>query len=100
MDQLNQIKQFKTDIKELKLIQEEELENLRAVLTDQGYSLLANISKLAQIALNFVDMCPQASGLSLQISNIIDELGFLAQWLLGKQKASMVFKQGQGNEQP
>ena len=43
-----------------------------------GYNLLANISLLAQIALNLVETYPDASDMSLSISNIIDELGIFA----------------------
>ena len=35
-----------------------------------------------------VESYPDASGLSLQVSNIIDELGAYAQWMLGKERSS------------
>ena len=37
---------------------------------------------------------PDASDLSLQISNIIDELGIFAQWLIGKEESAELFKKG------
>lgn len=42
-----------------------------------------------------VESYPDASGLSLQVSNIIDELGAYAQWMLGKERSSQIFKKGQ-----
>ena len=39
-----------------------------------------------------VEVYPDASDLSLQISNIIDELGVFAQWLLGREKSNELFE--------
>ena len=72
-----------------------EREQARAEQVDIGYNLLKNISQLAQIALTMVETYPNASGLSLQISNIIDELGAYAQMMLGKERSSQLFKKGQ-----
>ena len=52
--------------------------------------MLKNISKLAQIALNLVEQYPNASGFSLQISNIIDELGVYAQFMLGEDGSNQI----------
>ena len=52
-----------------------ERESIRAQQVEVGYNLLKNISCLAQIALQMVEAFPEASDLSLQISNIIDEIG-------------------------
>ena len=41
-----------------------------------------------------VEVYPDASDLSLQISNIIDELGVFAQWLLGREKSNELFEKG------
>ena len=41
-----------------------------------------------------VEVYPDASELSLQISNIIDELGVFAQWLLGREKSNELFEKG------
>ena len=42
-----------------------------------------------------VEQYPDASDLSLQISNIIDDLGVFAQWLIGKEKSKELFKKSQ-----
>ena len=55
---------------------------------------------LAQIALNMVEGFPAASHLSLQISEILDDLGRYAQWLIGRDKANeLLSKDGSLNLQ-
>ena len=63
-------------------------ENLRESQTQLGFKLLSKISLLAQIALNMVEGFPAASHLSLQISEVLDDLGRYAQWLIGHEKAN------------
>lgn len=70
------------------------MEYIKNSQAEFGYNLLANISLLAQVALNMVETYPDASDLSLQISNIIDELGIFAQWLIGKEQSAELFKKG------
>ena len=87
-DQQEKIQEYELKIKNMKKEWTSHLDSVKAQQTEFGYNLLANISLLAQIALSMVETYPDASDLSLQISNIIDELGIFAQWLIGKEKSN------------
>ena len=56
--------------------------------------MIANISLLAQIAVNLVEKYPQACDISLRISNIVDELGIFAQWLIGQENSKELLDKG------
>ena len=94
VDQAEKLEAQEAALGELKARQERELHQIKVQQAEFGYNLLANISLLAQVALSLVENYPQASDLSLQISNIIDELGVFAQWLIGKEQSAEIFKKG------
>ena len=95
VDQSEKLAHYEDLVKQMKKDHKHERETMRQQQVEAGYNLLRNISQLAQIALSMVEQFPEASGLSLQISEIIDELGAYAQWMLGKERSSQLFSRGQ-----
>ena len=93
-EQVRQSRDMRLLLRKVLSVYRHEQKQIHSQQAEFGYSLLANISLLAQIALQMVELYPDASDLSLQISNIIDELGVFAQWLLGREKSNELFEKG------
>ena len=65
VDQSDKIEEQELMISHMKELQEHELNSIKVQQAEFGYNLLANISLLAQVALNLVENYPEASELSL-----------------------------------
>ena len=71
----------------------------QAERTEIGNALLANSSLLARVVMSLNNKVPGAAPYIDSFNRIVDDLGSLAQYLMGKEKSSEILQQSQTIDQ-